>query len=306
MGQAQGTVRNQSIEALRIVAAFGVVAFHGKVSPVEAYYGGLVVFLALSPMFEMGANFARKRSAAELATTFLVPFAFWFPIYGLVNLAKGKPVLIANDALGLFAGTSIHLWFLPFMFAVLFVLNRFKYPSFRVPLFVAANVAMLALTSPLWKDQPGLAQAPVGQWLHASAAVCAGIAIGLSRGSVRMTVVTAALIAVAVASLWFQADPLFSPLAYSVGLSALLIALFVPVRWPANLNVAPLSACMMVVYLMHPLALTVFNVVLGKGTFATSLAAFVACSIATFVLREAAPWLRPVLLAQRRPVSAAS
>lgn len=39
--------RNQSIEILRIFAAFGVVCFHARVQPVDVYYAGLVVFLAI-------------------------------------------------------------------------------------------------------------------------------------------------------------------------------------------------------------------------------------------------------------------
>lgn len=303
MAGSRGAVRHQGIDLLRIVAAFAVVAFHAGLQPREAFYGGLIVFLALSPMYEMGANLSRRRSSGELATTFLVPLAFWFPVYGVVNLARGRPFVPDNGLLGILAGPSIHLWFLPFMFAVLVVLNQLKHEQWRVPLFACAIVAMpgLAATSPLWSDSDWLSRAPLGQWVHASAAVCAGAAIGLSQGSARMMATTVVAIAATLVLLWTQADPLFSPLAYTLGLPALLVARFAPVRWPAGFDVTPLAACMMGVYLMHPLALGAFGAILGKGTAFAAIAAFISCTIATYVWREVRHALRPAAPAQPRP-----
>lgn len=300
---SRGTVRNQNIEMLRIVAAFGVVAFHAGVNPVNVYYAGLVVFLALSPMFEMGANFQRRRSAGQLAQTFLLPFAFWFPVYGLVNVAKHKPFLLEYTPLGVLAGTSIHLWFLPFMFLVLLGLNQLKHDRIRRPLAVVAMLAtlLLVLTSPAWGHQPNLVRAPLGQWLHALVAVFIGAGLGLSKNSVPMRLFIIGVGAISLALLWCQNDPLYSPLAYTVGFAALLVALATPPRWTRHWDVGLISGCMMGVYLMHPIALTVFGSVFGKGTLVTAIMTFLGCTIASLVLRSAAPMLRPVLLAQPRP-----
>ncbi len=297
------TVRNQNIEILRIVAAFGVVAFHAGVDPVDVYYAGLVVFLALSPMFEMGANFPRRRSAGELAKTFLLPFAFWFPVYGLVNVVKHKPFLLENSLLGVLAGTSAHLWFLPFMFIVLLGLNQLKHDRLRWQLSITAMLATLLLivTSPAWGHQSALVRAPLGQWLHGSVAVLIGAGLGLSKDSVPMRLLVIGVGAISIYLLWAQADPLYSPLAYTIGLVALLVVLAVPPRWTQTWDVGRVSGCMMGVYLMHPIALTVFGSVLGKGTLLTAVMAFLGCTIASLVLRSAAPMLRPVLLAQPRP-----
>lgn len=300
----QGKVeRNQAIEVLRIGAAFGVVAFHAGMAPTQAWYGGLIVFLALSPMFEMGVNSARKRSAADIASTFLIPLVFWFPVYGIINLLKSKPFLPENTMLGLLAGTSIHLWFLPFMFIVLLVLNQLKRDSLRNPLFIVALAGTLALvlSSPAWSQSAFLDRAPLGQWLHALPAVLLGIAIGLSRNSPARWAVVLLVMLVTISALWLQARPLFSPLAYSLGLAVLLGAMSVPRFWLQGIDVRFLSGSMMGVYLMHPLALSVFGVLLGKGTLLTVVAAFTASTIATLVLREVLPALRPVLLAQAKP-----
>lgn len=303
VSSSRGTVRNQNFEMLRILAAFGVVAFHAGVDPVNLYYAGLVVFLALSPMFEMGANFHRRRSAGELAKTFLLPFAFWFPVYGLVNVAKHKPFLPDYTPLGVLTGTSIHLWFLPFMFLVLLGLNQMKHDRLRWQLSITAMLAtlLLVVTSPVWGHQSAFVRAPLGQWLHALVAVLIGAGLGLSKGSVPMRLLVIGVGAISLTVLWDQADPLYSPLAYTVGLLALLVALATPARWTRNRDVGRISSCMMGVYLMHPIALTVFGSVFGKGTLVTAMMAFLGCTIASLVLRSAAPILRPVLLAQPRP-----
>jgi len=103
--------RNQAIESLRVVAAFGIVAFHAKVAGAQAFYAGLVVFLFLAPMFEAGPNWLRKRGTGELARTLLLPYAFWYLFYLAANFFVGKPlfvdwvfisVLAAGPSLGIF------------------------------------------------------------------------------------------------------------------------------------------------------------------------------------------------------------
>lgn len=294
--------RNQTIEILRILAAFGVVAFHAEAMPVDVFYAGLIVFLAVSPMFETGANFGLKRKVSDLAATFLVPFVFWFAVYGLLNVIKGKPILVEADVLGVFAGTSIHLWFLPFMFVVLLVLNRLKMQSFELPLFVFALLAGVATvaTSPLWQDMTVLERAPLAQWVHALPAVFFGICIGLSQHSRTRSVAVVAGVITALALIWSREEPLFSPIAYTLGLLSLLIAQAIPTRWTAGINVRPLSDCMMGVYLMHPIGLYIFGQVYGHGTMRTALSAFLATVIATMIVRVGLPALKPFALGQQQ------
>lgn len=252
-------------------------------------------------------NFGRKRGARELALTFLVPFLFWFPIYGLWNLLRGKPLLVESTPLGLLAGTSIHLWFLPFMFVVLLVLNQLKRPALRKPLFFGSMIAapLLVVTAPFWRGVIATGQMPLGQWVHALPAVLLGIVIGLSDGSLvrRVLVVGATVITVGV--MWRQdVPPLFSQVAYLVGMSALLLSMAIPACLTERVDVTTVSGCMMGVYLMHPMALSIFGVVLGKGTLPTATVAFIACTLASLFVQSRIPALHPVVLARPRPAFA--
>lgn len=113
--------RNDTIELLRVVAACGVIWFHMETTPFKSVgYSGLVFFLIVSVVFQMGAaerglwhGFFRRR-----ASRLLVPWAAWFVIYGLLNLVKGKVLFPYSSGIvpDILAGPWIGLWYLPFSF----------------------------------------------------------------------------------------------------------------------------------------------------------------------------------------------
>lgn len=84
--------RDQYVELFRIIAAFGIVAFHTKVPLAAISYAGLIFFFILSLYYEVGPNWAKRRRLRDLAVMFLVPLAFWQVIYGAMNVAVGNPL----------------------------------------------------------------------------------------------------------------------------------------------------------------------------------------------------------------------
>lgn len=60
--QDSKVTRNQAIELLRIMSAFGIVAYHGGAPFRELAYAGLVIFLILAPATDLRFNWNRARS----------------------------------------------------------------------------------------------------------------------------------------------------------------------------------------------------------------------------------------------------
>ena len=113
--------KNQAIELLRIVAAFGIIWFHSKLPEFGIVsYGGLVIFLTFSSYFAAIAPISRPDYLLRLGKRLLLPWAAWWLVYGALNLADHRPLLLPHHdiTLGVLTGTHIHLWYLPFIFAV--------------------------------------------------------------------------------------------------------------------------------------------------------------------------------------------
>jgi hypothetical protein len=266
--------RNQSIEAVRILAAFGIVLFHSGAAGSELGYSGLVVFTALATYFA-------GSGAAKLARRVLVPWAFWTVFYlGWRFAADGSPF---HEGLSPVASVlyGTHLWFLPFIFAVNLALS---FATARwVPLACGIGAFALLAASPWWRELQLASGAPVTQFLHAIPAALLGVAF---RQRVGMAVSAAGLV---VCLLW--SVPGVS-LPYAVGGFAVLVAMLLP-RLPWNIEAV--SACMMGVYLVHIAALGVFNRITGPASLITVLAAFVASLAGVLIVRKWVPASRWVL-----------
>ncbi|GAA0266813.1 hypothetical protein GCM10009127_02990 [Alteraurantiacibacter aestuarii] len=280
--------RNQNVELLRIAAAFGIVQFHAGAPGAEVGYAGLIVFVAMSCLFEASSG-DRKSGAGTLAQKLLVPWAFWLVIYGVLNLVvKGRaldPDLPPLNAV--LMGTGAHLWFLPFIFTVLVLVGSIKRAiSARTMLLASVLLALVSLaTVPWWRSAMNGFDAPVPQWIHAMPAVFIGLALGsaMAAGRTRPTYLVLAL-ALLLSALW-QVPGVST--VYLVGGGSLIAALVLP---QLRLNVRPISDCMYGVYLVHLLALAVFNRILGEHQLLTVCATFLASLAGVWFARK---YIRP-------------
>jgi hypothetical protein len=297
--QSEEPKRNQAIEFIRIVAAYGIVAFHDLAPMRDVAYAGLVVFLILSPFVDCAFNWDRKRSLGALTKTLLIPWAFWFVAYGLLNMVRGVSLIPheRNVVLGVLFGTSEHLWFLPSMFVFLATLNELK-GRVRPRLiywFCVLAVSLLLVTTVLWSPASVRWSPPLGQWMQAMAALLGGVALGLSNRVGREEALAGGM-AMLLCLLSSQAE--IRPgigLPYLLGAALVIAALAVQNVLPAQFNVQSISSCMFGVYLTHMAWLAVFHRVSGRANYETVTLAFVSALATTWVIQRILPSSRLVL-----------
>ncbi|PTT64972.1 hypothetical protein DBR34_03440 [Stenotrophomonas sp. HMWF003] len=260
MTVTQRSGRNQGIELVRTLAAFAIVWYHSKAVGSEISYSGLSAFLMLTMLFEVGSNWSRRVRIAALARRLLIPWAFWFAVFGAINLARHQPFISLEYSggwvAGVFAGSSIHLWYIPFIFALIVALAVVKRSVDRQVLFWLAmtatvvNLATVGQWEP-WSRQIGY---PLAQWMQASTAVLIGLLIGLHRSTRWGTQ------ALAVALMLAAATWVFSPLP-GVALPHMIAALVLlaALRWgdriPASPVMQTLANATFGIYLCHPIFL---------------------------------------------------
>lgn len=264
--------RNQSVEIVRIAAAFGIVVFHSKAPGGEFGYAGLIAFTMLATYFGGSGNLVKR---------LLIPWGAWSVFYvGWRIAATGNPFF---DGLGPLASIFYggHLWFLPFIFVILAVFRQFRSDKLSVPCAVLG--LMFCLAASWWKGAITDLDPPLAQWLQAFPAALFGIAIGSSAGRW----ITGA--ALGVAAFW-NIPGITIP--YLLGAFAVLFALKLPMtRW----NVEGISSCMIGVYLVHIAALGVVNRVLEPQTFVTVVVAFFASLAGVWLARRYIPLTRWIL-----------
>ncbi len=266
--------RNQNIELVRIVAAFGIVLFHSGAPGGPIGYAGLIAFTALSTYFA-------SSGAAKMAKRILLPWAFWSIFYlGWRFAADGNPFHEGMNVVeSIFYGT--HLWFLPFIFVVNLAILQIR--SERLPLICAVLAFVFLVATPWWREFQSLFDPPIVQFLHAVPAALLGVAF---RTRIGMTI---SALGLAICMVW-QTDGISLP--YLLGGGAVLAGLILP---RLQLNLQPVSACMFGVYLVHIAALGVFNRITGPEQVVTALLAFLASIAGVWIMREILPLSRTFL-----------
>ena len=290
--------RNQAVELLRVVAAFGIIAFHANAPFHDVAYSGLVVFLALSPLMDAQYNWDRRRSPNQLAKTFLLPWAFWMVVYGAIKIALHKPVLVAgNPVAGILYGTSAHLWFLPFMCIILIVSNLMK--GHCRPVWIvwlcSITAALLLFGVMFWRPISLTWPLPLPQWIHALPAVLIGLAIGLRHRVGQLALPALAVVAAALAfAVWMLIPGISIP--YGLGFALVILAITIPAnKWPGWLYIQPVSECMMGVYLVHIIFLYIFDKLTGSANYLTVLLAFIFSFLSVWCARRMVPASKLVL-----------
>jgi len=117
----------QDIELLRLFCIFGIIWVHAN-APQKAFgFSCLFAFLTLS-VFLSGNRKDMKYSILKRGRRLLVPWAFWFIVYGIANYCRHADIVSLNNGLvaGILSGTSLHLWYLPYIFICLVVVDIIK------------------------------------------------------------------------------------------------------------------------------------------------------------------------------------
>lgn len=254
--------RVAGFDALRLVSLTAIVAYHAGAPGAEYTSWRLPTLAIISASLAAGRDPRPfpgqvRRSAARL----LAPWAFWCGVYGAIELASHLRLGVSIvDELGprvLLTGTSIHLWYLPFAFAMMLFINLSRRLTSRVgpaPFSFAAVAIAVAMLAALAVDKPyqGDAGMPGPQWLRCLPAVFLGLGMGTAmRHDVLGRPAPVALALATAAASGAIAAGLHDDLAVRYALAALLVAAaaswrFDPPRW-----LTPVVGMGMGVYLVH-------------------------------------------------------
>jgi fucose 4-O-acetylase-like acetyltransferase len=242
------------LEALKLVASFGIVLFHQQIAGQATGYAGLPAFTLLTAA--LAVRSARGRDWAMYRRNrlrrLLLPWLAWSAFYALVQCAlhgyAGLPIVGWLQPSMLATGAYPHLWYLPFAACSALVAGRFGGcgPTW-------AWLAAGALALPLASHGMSLPlPVPLPQWLFVAPAAVLGV--GLARaplgGGNDRALGGFALAAGAGCALaaFLRCDALLWQ--YALAAPAAAVAWAVPLRAPRLL--AGLGAATFGVYVLHP------------------------------------------------------
>lgn len=276
-----------SVELARFVAAFGVVVAHAQASPRDwvghlslAVFLILTAFLAMLSMERAGGRY----KLAPRMRRILLPWLFWCLVFRLVDLAlAGRMFPVLSDPWSLLYGSTIHLWFLPFVaLAMIWVAPVGR----RV-----RDARALAVTLGLWLGLSVLAfalheanlPAPLAQWSFAAPLYLYGLLLAPAHRLNR----AGWLIAAAGLASCAGALMTHTPWPWTV----LIAALIFEAVWRLNLRhpiLPALGAVAFGIYLMHPFFILAVWKVLGPDTawFPAAAVAFTLSWAATEAARR--------------------
>jgi surface polysaccharide O-acyltransferase-like enzyme len=283
--------RRRDIELLRMLAAFGIVWFHSQNSGHEISYGGLIFFLLLSTYLAGLSRQPPDDFILQRAKRLLLPWWCWFLIYGLINILDGRPVLpLSNEfILGILASPSIHLWFLPFMFVSLVVLDvfRMKIPLFWLAYGSAFVAIVLLLMTSSWRECSMDFGAPIAQYVHALPAIFIGVFFS-GFDKLHRKIRWMLLLLILFATLYaIPSEGVGTP--YLLGIFLGLFLLFPNNVLQSTKIPVAVSQCMLGVYLVHPLFLKLATKLSFAGGVTAPIFAFSLSTVSVYLARRFFP-----------------
>lgn len=257
--------RNATIDYARLLAAFGIIFFHAKAPGGSVGYAGLPFFTMLTVCLATQAaqSTAFTRFLAARAKRLLVPWLVWSGIYGSLKIAQAilEDHTIAQEFSGwmLLTGPAIHLWFLPFIFAVSVAVfpigRRLKAPGLATALLLMVAVTGAATLS-FWLLGATKPPIPLAQWLEVLPAAIWGIALAYVWGREKTMPVAGGTLLAIVLLAWTAGwtTDLFQ---FGLAGSAVLLCRLLPLR-PTLLSGMAAQASLFI-YLAHPLVMTLLH-----------------------------------------------
>lgn len=281
------------IELLRVVSAFGIVWFHsGFDCGRDIAYAGLVYFLVVAAYFAIKSN--KGHSLYQRSSRLLIPCLAWSTVYGLFKVGLDWPIF-KNDAslVSMILSTpSIHLWFLPFLFFCLIVIDNVK-RTLSINIIACASAFLastLLLTASYWREVSFLS--PFAQYAHALPAVMIGVFLGCyDELSVGFRNALLAVLCVSVTIVSFMNLNGVS-ITYFVGFIASLPLLLNKSFISENKAILMLSSLTFGIYLVHVLVLYVLQYLHVQG-IALPITAFVVSASSVYLSIKILP--KPIL-----------
>lgn len=247
------------IEIARIISAFSIICFHSGVKGTEIFYAGLIVFIAISIYLASRTSQTGILYLTGISKRLLVPWVFWIITYGVFNLLMGRTIVPLENGLvsGILTGSSVHLWFIPFLFICLALYSYLKkYILGHTIAVVAATLAIAMFASAsIWRLKSIEYGSPIAQYFHALPGLFFSIYFANFK-SLRAIYYFPLLALIVVAAI-LAIQPL--GLTYLVGIP---ICLFLYKEVLHNLRLSWLtmvSNCMLGVYFLHVIVLNILR-----------------------------------------------
>jgi surface polysaccharide O-acyltransferase-like enzyme len=171
--------RRADIEILRLVACFLIVCYHSGADGHRYAYSGLIIFIIISMLFLGNTRHPFKTEIKTKAEKIIMPWLFWLVAYGAFNILTNRPIFDGSGNIfeKILSGTSIHLWFMPFLFlshAGINILKRMA-SSQTVSYFSILFASLCLISAGMWRT-PSLHWAtPWPQYAQAFSAIFIGI-----------------------------------------------------------------------------------------------------------------------------------
>jgi surface polysaccharide O-acyltransferase-like enzyme len=271
--------RNYSLEILRIISCFFIVFDHGNDADWAQKIGdlSLIIFVLLSAYFlspqKKYAPFFSKR-----VIRLLIPWIFWFFIYGLLHIMNGKSFLpVTGDIFSaVLNGTRMHLWYLPFIFIInvvlVFYYNVVEKSSilkkYNYILFILLSIAFL-FSMPLWRPWSLELGVPWGGWFLALPAVFIGAVIAnLKHLSSDYWKIILYVLIMLMISTWLTLSDQWLGIPYLFSILLFVAAIFLKFDLANNREIImKVSNCTFGVYLIHPLIYSIEKKIGFSGDF---------------------------------------
>lgn len=257
--------RRDDIEFCRILSTFLIVWYHCSPGTQFIPYAGLVFFIVTSAYLCMESK--RNTLALSLAKArgFMILWVIWYAIYLAFEFlaTRGEEYLSESVVVWVLVGPSVHLWYLPFLAALLIVLQQLRiYVAKKILMIIGLALFVISqLCVDDWRNSSIQWGVPAAQYLHALPAVFLGVAFaGASEISRRGKILLCILAIVATGFAWHLP---------AVGITYLLgILLSLPLlfRLKTPVALAPYSIFaryMLGIYLVHPIVIRVVRRITG-------------------------------------------
>jgi surface polysaccharide O-acyltransferase-like enzyme len=285
--------KRQDIELLRIISAFAIVWYHSGAIGHEIAYGGLIVFLIISIFLAGKSNYSGKHPFLRRAERLLTPWSIWFVIYGIFNAVDHKPIIPLDNGIlaGILTGTSIHLWYMPFILGclILFDIVKNNVTSPKIAWISALLTIVILGTTSEWRNESIQLGAPIAQYAQALAAISLG-AFFTNLKTLPKRIQAFLLILIIVTTL--SAIPYEGVgIPYLIGTIAGCILSFNLFEKLLITDLSIISQCTLGIYFMHILALSAIRKLDFLDGVYIPIAAFLLSTIVIFLLRLKLPKL---------------
>lgn len=281
---------------MRLFGAFGVVLFHSDSTLREFGGFGLIVFLTLSTIWAVRSRDTVWQAMQKSAPTILLPWLIWFVIFGLFNLAERKAFLAAPDGwvLAILRGTSVHLWYLPYLAFCIMIMYLLRRSCSRVGVIVLLGLSLgfIAFIQQILAVAADLPE-PLAQYCVSFGAILLGLVLASGMNA---RLVAGLSILAAVIPILGGMGPL--AVAYPFALSLIAVALARRDMFE-GWNVQAISRTSFGIYAMHPIVLYHIAPRLHLDGFAAAVLAFFLSMAVVMVTAKIMPPVARVLFLVR-------